>query len=214
MDAIQERLQPLIDLLPDKFRDYWWAIYGLAALLIALMVLALLRGLFRSVFGKRKALQEDWAKKLREDLTTYPPPPGEPGKQRLTVYHVPVRLRLVVLAPAGKETEIEADQAAELLNRVLPGLGAITAVDWPRIRVWPPQLSQQGFATAFFRHTVTDAKEGQPSPWILVAGRSQLNQPAVLLGLAISADEPNNLGRLSLEPHQWLDVLRIRESQS
>ena len=106
------------------------------------------------------------------------------------------------------------DQAEELLNRVLPGLRAIIAVDRPRIRVWPPQLSQQGFATAFFRHTVTGAKEGQPSPWILVAGRSQLNQPAVLLGLAISADEPNNLGRLSLEPHQWLDVLRIRESQS
>ena len=106
MDAIQERLQPLIDFLPDKVRDYWWAIYGFAALLIALMVLALLRGLFRSVFGKGKAHQEDWAKKLREDLTTYPPPPGEPGKQRLTVYHVPVRLRLVVLAPAGKETVI------------------------------------------------------------------------------------------------------------
>ena len=214
MDAIQEKLQPLIDLLPDKVRDYWWAIFGLAAFVTVLIVFGLLRGIFRRLFGKGKAFQEDWAKKLREDLTTYPPPPGEPGKQRLTVYHVPVRLRLVVLAPAGKETEIEADQAAELLNRVLPGLGAITAVDWPRIRVWPPQLSQQGFATAFFRHTVTDAKEGQPSPWILVAGRSQLNQPAVLLGLAISADEPNNLGRLSLEPHQWLDILRIRESQS
>ncbi len=214
MDALQERLQPLIDFLPDKVRDYWWAIYGFAALLIALMVLALLRGLFRSVFGKGKAHQEDWAKKLREDLTTYPPPSGAPGKQRLTVYHVPVRLRLVVLAPAGKETEIEVDQAEELLNRVLPGLRAIIAVDRPRIRVWPPQLSQQGFATAFFRHTVTGTKVGQPSPWILVAGRSQLNQPAVLLGLAISADEPNNVGRLSLEPHQWLDVLRIRESQS
>src|SRR5260370_40970830 len=42
--------------------------------------------LFRSVFGKGKAHQEDWARKLREDLTTYPPPLGAPGKQRLTIY--------------------------------------------------------------------------------------------------------------------------------
>ena len=68
MDALQEKLQPLIDLLPDKVRDYWWAIYGLAALLMVLIILAFLRGLFRSVFGKGKAHQEDWAKKLREDL--------------------------------------------------------------------------------------------------------------------------------------------------
>jgi hypothetical protein len=100
------------------------------------------------------------------------------------------------------------------LNRVLPGLEAIAAVDRPRIRVWPPQLSQQGFATAFFRHSITGTKEGQASPWVLVAGRPQFNQPAVLLGLALYADEPTNLGRLSLEPHQWLDVLRIREPQS
>lgn len=212
MDAIQEKLQPFIDLLPEKLRDYWWAVFGLAALFLVLIVLALLRGMIRGLFGKRKTLQEDWDKKLREDLTSYPAPPTEPGKQRLTIYHVPARLRLVVLAPAGKEVAIEANQAEELLNRVLPGLGAIAAVDRPRIRIWPPQLSQQGFATAFFRHTITGVKEGQASPWVLVAGRSQFHQPAILLGLAFFADEPNNLGRLSLEPHQWLDVLRIRET--
>jgi len=212
MDAIQEKLQPLIDLLPDKVRDHWWAIFGLAALFLALIIIALVRGLFRVALSKRKTLQEDWAKKLREDLTSYPPPLGSPGKQRLTVYHVPTRLRLVVLAPAGKEVDVESTQAEELLNRVLPGLGAIAGVDKPRIRVWPPQLSQHGFATAFFRHTITGAKEGQASPWVLVAGRSSFNQPAILIGLALSAEEPNNLGRLSLEPHQWLDVLRIRET--
>ena len=174
-------------------------------------MLALLRAVFRAVFGTKKTLQEDWGKKLREDLSDYPPPAGAPGKQRLTVYHVPVRIRLVVLAPAGKELEIEASQAEDLLNRVIPGLGGVAAHDRPRIRVWPPQLSQQGFATAFFRHTITGTKEGQPSPWILVAGRSQFTQPTVLLGLALWAEEPNNLGRLSLEPHQWLDVLRIKE---
>lgn len=212
MDAIQEKLQPFIDLLPEKIRDYWWVIFGLAAIFLILIALAIMRGLFRVAFGKRKAPKEDWDKTRREDLTSYPPPPGALGKQRVTIYHVPARLRLVVLAPAGKEADIDVNQAQELLNRVLPGLGAVAAVDQPRIRIWPPQLSQQGFATAFFRHTLTGVKEGKSSPWVLVAGRPQFNQPVVLLGLAFLADEPNNLGRLSLEPHQWLDVLRIRET--
>ena len=211
MDALQEKLQPLIDLLPEKVREYWAVVFGALALLISLIILALLRAVFRAVFATKKTLQEDWGKKLREDLSDYPPPAGPPGKQRLTVYHVPVRVRLVVLAPAGKELEIESSQAEDFLNRVIPGLGGVAAHDRPRIRVWRPQLSQQGFATAFFRHTITGTKEGQPSPWILVAGRSQFTQPTVLLGLALWAEEPNNLGRLSLEPHQWLDVLRIKE---
>jgi hypothetical protein len=212
MNAIQEQLQPLIDLLPEAVRPYWWAVFGLVGILLVLILLGLIGGLFRRVFGRRKAPPEDWAKKLREDLSTYPPPPATAGKQRLTIYHVPVRIRLVVLAPAGKETEIEAGEAEALLNRVIPGLGNIAGHDHPRVRVWPPQMSQQGFATAFFRHTLTPQKEGQPSPWVLVAGRSQFNQPTLLLGLALLAHEPNNLGRVSLEPHQWLDVLRIKES--
>ena len=210
MDVLQEKLQPLIDLLPERVREYWAVVFGALALLISLIILALLRAVFRAVFATKKTLQEDWGKKLREDLSDYPPPAGVPGK-RLTVYHVPVRVRLVVLAPAGKELEIESSQAEDFLNRVIPGLGGVAAHDRPRIRVWPPQLSQQGFATAFFRHTIMGTKEGQPSPWILVAGRSQFTQPTVLLGLALWAEEPNNLGRLSLEPHQWLDVLRIKE---
>jgi len=212
MDAIQEKLQPLIDLLPESVRPYWWAVFGLAGLLLLLILLGFVGGLFRRVFGKRKAAPEDWAKKLREDLSSYPAPPETAGKERLTIYHVPVRIRLVVLAAAGKETEIDVAQAESLLNRVIPGLGAIARQDRPRVRIWPPQLSQQGFATAFFRHTVTPHKEGLPSPWVLVAGRSQFNQPALLLGLALWAEEPNNVGRVSLEPHQWLDVLRIKEA--
>jgi hypothetical protein len=35
----------------------------------------------------------------------------------------------------------------------------------------------------------------------------------ILLGLGLWADEPNTLGRLNLEPQQWLDVLRLRASE-
>jgi len=212
MDSIQEKLQPLIDLLPESVRPYWWTIFGLAGLFIFLILLGLAGGIFRRLFGRRKASPEDWGKKLREELSSYPPPPGPAGKQHLTIYHIPVRIRLVVLAPAGKETQIDLAQAEALLNRVIPGLGAIAAHDRPRIRIWLPQLSQQGFATAFFRHTVTGTKEGQPTRWVLAAGRSQFNSPSLSLGLALWADEPNNLGQVTLEPHQWLDVLRLKDT--
>lgn len=211
MNAVHDRFQSLIDLLPEPVRPYWWAILGLVALLVVLILLAIVRGLFRALFGKRRAPSEDWARRLGEDLSAYPPPPPFIGKRRLTVYHVPVRLQLVVLAPAGTEAEVDVSQVALLLDRVVPGLGTLAVEDNARVRFWPPQLSQQGFATAFFRHTRTPEPEGRPSRWVLVAGRSQSNQPVYLLGLALRADEPNTLGRIALEPHQWLDVLRLKE---
>jgi hypothetical protein len=211
MGSIQERLRPLIDLLPESARPYWWAILGSLALLAVLILLAVVRGLFRALFGKRQAPSEDWARRLGEDLSTYPPPAPFVGKRRLTVYHIPVRLQLAVLAPAGTEAEVDVSQVALLLDRVVPGLGNLAAEDHTRVRLWPPQLSQQGFATAFFRLTRTPQAEGRPSRWVLVAGRSLSSQPPYLLGLALLADEPNTLGRIPLEPHQWLDVLRLKE---
>ena len=62
MNVIQEKLRPFIDLLPETLRDYWWAIFGLAALFLVLIALALLRGLFRVAFGKRKTPKEDWTR--------------------------------------------------------------------------------------------------------------------------------------------------------
>jgi hypothetical protein len=213
MNSVHERLQPLIDLLPEPVRQYWWAIFGLGALLVVWVLLAVLRGLFRALFGKRRTPAEQWARKLREDLANYPPPPPLAGRHRLTVYHVPVRVRLVVLAPAGTEAGVEAEQVGYLLDRVVPGLGSLAAQDQPRVRIWPAQLSQQGFSTAFFRQTKVPEEEGRPSRWVLVAGRSSANQPAVLLGMALWADEPNTLGRVALEPHQWLDVLRLKQRE-
>lgn len=211
MDAIQEKLQPLIDLLPESVRPYGWAIYAVAGLILLLIALGIIRNSLRRVFGKRKQAPEDLAKNLREDLSASAFPYIAPAKQQLTIYHVLVRIRLVVLAAAGKETEIEASQAEAFLNRVIPSLGTIATHDQARVRIWPAQMSQQGFATAFFRHTITGMKHGEPSPWVLVAGKSQFNQPILLIGLALWADEPNNLGHVTLEPHQWLDVLRLKE---
>ena len=87
---------------------------------------------------------------LDEDLSEYPPAPGKPGPRRLTIHGRPVRVRLVVVAPVGKRGIAEGGAEA-LLEEVLRGLGQIAQQDKPRIKIWPPQLSQQGFAPTFFR---------------------------------------------------------------
>src|SRR5262249_37048267 len=136
-----------------------------------------------------------------------------PGERRLTVYHLPARLRLVVIAPLGREGDIDATAVEKLLDKVLPGLGAVAALDRPRVRVWPAQVSHHGFAAAFHRHTPKAAERGEPSRWGLLAGRAQAGKQPVLLGLGLWADEPNTIDRVNVEVHQWLDVLRLREAE-
>jgi len=195
--------------------DPWipWAIFGVIVLLALVGVWFLARSAWRALFRRREPSQVDWDRELREDLATYGPAPALTGDRLLTVYHVPVRVRLVVVAPAGKEEEPQTADLGPLVDRVLPGLGAVVAQDQPHIRIWPPQLSHHGFAAAFFRRTLLPEAAGQPSHWVLVAGRAMVGRKPVLLALALWAEEANTLGRIELEPHQWLDVLRLKKRE-
>jgi hypothetical protein len=210
MDEIRVHTQPLIDLLPEPLRPYGLVILAAVALLLVLAVVLTLRGLVRSLFRRRRPSAEDTEQELHENLLRYAPPVGPPADPQLTVYHLPVRLRLVVLAPAGTEMDLDAKATARLLDLVLPGLGEVARYDRPRVRVWPGQLSHHGFAATFFRRTRTPEREGQPSHWVLVAGRALLGRKSVLVGLALWAEQPSTVGRIGLEPHQWLDVLRLK----
>jgi hypothetical protein len=109
---------------------------------------------------------------------------------------------------------VNIEYVNQLLDQVVPGLGVIAANDQPRVRAWPPQLSQQGFGVAFQRHTRRPEPEGEPSHWLLVAGRAQVGRQNVLLGLALWLDQPTVMKHVLLEPHQWLDVVRIRTETS
>lgn len=204
--------QRLLDLLrpADGSGPSPWllAAVGLLALFVLLGVLGRLG---RVLIGRRRKA-DDWDRELAIGLDACPLPAGAPGDRRLTVYHLPARLRLVVVAPAGKDGEVDALAVEKLLDRVLPGLGEVAARDRPFIRVWPAQKSHTGFAAAFHRHTPKAAGRGELSRWVLVAGRAQVGHPGVLLGLGLWADEPTTLDRATLEPHQWLDVLRVREA--
>jgi hypothetical protein len=118
-------------------------------------------------------------------------------------------LRLIVVAPLGKRP-LPADGAIEpLLDGVLRGLGDIVRQDRPRIRVWPPQLSYQGFTPTLVRLTRRPEPAGKPSPWVLVAGPARAGGQQLLLGLALFADAPTDWGSLTVQAHEWAEVLRV-----
>ncbi|MBI1916585.1 MAG: hypothetical protein HYS12_17895 [Planctomycetes bacterium] len=203
------------DVFPESVRPHLDGPVGYAVLaavgLIALLILLLL------VKYVLRALVGGWGKDdesgLRERLAEYPPP-GPPGSRRLTVEGIPVRVRLVVVAPVGKEHAIAEADVAGLVDGVLRGLRDVLAEDRPRVRVWPPQLSRQGFAPTFHRETEKPESEGRPSRWILVAGQASSGRKPILLGLALWADAPNTLGRVTLDTGRWGEALRIQTRES
>ena len=123
-----------------------------------------------------------------------------------------MRIRLVVAAPAGAQSEerLDVDQMDRLLERVLPGLGEIFKEDRPRVKVWPRQTSYQGFATYFFRNMETGEGEGELSPWVLVAGRVKVKEFQFMLGFALLALKPTTIGQRTVDAHEWPAVLRVR----
>jgi hypothetical protein len=177
----------------------FYAVLGGVLLALLLLILWLRRG--------RRRPPVDPESGLREDPSTYPPP--GPGPQRLHVRGEPMRLRLVVVAPLGKRALPTNGAMEPLLETVLRGLGDIARQDRPRFRVWPAQLSHQGFAPTFFRLTRRPEPAGKPSPWVFVAGAVRSGPQQFLLGLALCADGPSNLGNLPLQATEWAEVLRV-----
>jgi hypothetical protein len=203
--------QWLMDLLPQAGRDFldgggWYLVLALIGVVVLVLVALVLGRLSKLFARKPQAPEVD----LREDLAEYPPAPGRPGPQRLLVQGLAARVRLVVLAPMGKQALLTAEQAEPLLGRVVHGLGGLCQQDRPRIRIWPAQLSVEGFGHKFHRYTVKPEGEGQPSRWALAAGKARVGSSYILLGLALQTDEENTLAPLMLEPQQWNEALRIQ----
>jgi hypothetical protein len=156
--------------------------------------------------GKKKVVDPDAG--LDEDLSEYPPAP-RPGTHRLSCAGQKVRIRLVVLAPSGRNIQLDTSMAEGVMETILHGLGSVADLDKPRIRIWPPQLSQKGFAPTFFRHVLRPEGDDKNSPWILVAGPARVGAKPVLLGLALQAGEPSGQGNISLDMEKWADRLRV-----
>jgi len=184
-------------------QDNWILAAVVVGLLVAILVVL-------KIARSRKKEPPDLEKAWREDLKTYPLAPAAADPRRLTVNGIPGRLRLVVMAPTGKTQEnIMPDNVAELLNNVVRGLGAFVATDRPRINVWPPQLSITGFAPTFHRLVESPDSADRPSRWVKLAGPARTGKPPILLGLAIYADEPCQLGDINVETTEWGELLEV-----
>jgi hypothetical protein len=71
-------------------------------------------------------------------------------------------------------------------------------------------VSYQGFATHFHRNTITGAKDGEQTRWVMVAGRAKLGKFQIMLGMALQTIKPNTVGRRTVDAHEWASVLRVR----
>ncbi len=201
-----------MEFLPESVRGFLDGPAGVAVLVlvgaVAVYVLARVAGaVWKGLFGTAARTADD---KLAEKLADYPPPPGKPGPRRLTVEGVPVRVRLVVVAPVARGDPVETEDVEFLADEVVRGMKDLIGEDRPRVRVWPAQLSRQGFAPTFHRVTEKPEAEGRPSRWILVAGPASAGRKPILLGLALWADTPNTLGRITLDAGRWAEVLRVQ----
>jgi hypothetical protein len=207
MQEIRQTLAPLTEWMPPEYRDRlpveaWWLIEFAAALVVLVVAGSVLRALLR--VGRRREI--DWDVHFRVDLDSCPLANGPAG---VCVYHVPARLRLVVVAPGGKGVIVQPQTALRQIDYVVPGLGALIAHDFARVVIWPAQLSRMGFTNSFHRCTPTGLNEEQPSKWILLAGRAEGGGQTLFIGLGLWSETPTTLGRMNLAPHEWLNVLRL-----
>lgn len=211
MDELQKAPQALIDAVPEEVGEWltgwgWYAVLGFGALVVLLLLLGLLSFL-RRLFARQPQLK---AENLEERFAEYPPLKSSSGDRRLTIEGVPVRLRLVVVAAAGKESTFDEEHIDRLLDRILPGLGGVYNGDKPRVRIWPMQLSHEGFARHFHRNTIIPEGERKLSPWAAVAGMAKLDDCQVMLGLGLQALKPTTVGRKTVKAHEWDVLLRVK----
>ena len=137
------------------------------------------------------------------------PPPTGP---RLEFYGTPVRLAVLVVAPAGRDGQLPAAEVLPgLMERMIPGLPQVIAHHQPLIRRWPAQLSSEGFVRAFFSHVSLPGDRGRGTPWCGIAGKFHLGDRSFLAGLVCCSTRSTSLGQVTVRHEgQWLDILRFR----
>jgi hypothetical protein len=135
---------------------------------------------------------------------------------RAEVYGVPVRIALVVLAPVGRDgVAPDAGQFNDILEQLVPGFLAVTSQDKPLMKIWPGQLSAQGFTNAFFNNVPLPGDRGKGTPWCALSGRFSALGQSYLAGLVCCAAQSNGLGQYGIQHEgQWNDVLRVRREGS
>ena len=143
-------------------------------------------------------------------LAMTPKPPPAKGPQ-LTYFNAPVRLAVLVIAPAGRGAGLPSkDDLPDIVEQLLPGLMNVLAAHQPVYRTWPQQLSSGGFAHSFARLVPLPGDRGKGTPWCSVAGRFQADGRTYLAGMVLCSEKANAHGHQEIDkPGGWLDMLRI-----
>lgn len=142
-------------------------------------------------------------------------PLGDFTRADLKVHNLPARLGVVALAPLGRIELPDEAEIPDLLDMLVPGLGAFLERDKPLIRRWPNQVSVGGFANNLALHLQVPGKDLNETPWCLVAGKSRRPNGLVLVALAFAAPRPNRLGVVRLEDEsQWMQAIQVSGSSS
>lgn len=217
---LEEDLAPVVNRLPQPVQDFlarggWWVVFGV----LGLGTLLWLRSLVRRLVGatkhrgkKKKRGMKKVGYSLREDLRQLGESFTEEGDKRITVKGVPARLRLVVLSLGSRHAgELSEEMSDRVLDWIKPGLSEATATDYPRVRVWPPFYSHDGFATAFAANVVIPESKGTKSRWVLVSGQVTMGKSTLHVGLGLYADEANTLRNLTVKREKWAGVIGVTE---
>jgi hypothetical protein len=197
---------PLQD-LTNSLNSVPWGGAVLAVLVVLLLIAIVFLLLRRRARQPAPALPD-----LRIDVAALPAHGPQEAGPRLEFYGTPVRLAVLVLAPAGRNNALPAEgELATVLDDLFPGFAAVVAAHQPLIRPWPYQLSTQGFASSFFGNVRVPGDRGKGTPWCAVAGRFETGNQQLLAGLVCVAGRPNSLSQLTVtHVGQWMDVLRIK----
>jgi len=191
--------------------DLSWAMVVIA-LAVVVVVLLLAIFIFLIVTARRRQRLPSSSIDLTIDVTQLPaggPPSDGPT---LEFCGMPVRLAVVVLAPAGRNAHLPPEnKLTGVLDDLAPGLSSVVLSHRPILRVWPTQLSTQGFVHAFFNHLQLPGDRGKGTPWCCAAGRFDAGDQQLLVGILCAANKPNSLSQVTVgNVGQWMEVLRVR----
>lgn len=146
----------------------------------------------------------------RIDLQRLPQSVPAEGPQ-LEVYGVPVRLSVVVVAPAGRGARLSQAKALEVVGQLAPRLEKLAEAHEPQWLCWPSQLSVQGFHTKFTQRAALPGEQGRGTCWCTVQGKVTFGQRQWLVGLILCGEGPNPLADIQVDHEgRWPDVLRVR----
>lgn len=197
--------------VPEKLQENLGGGNNLGYIIGGAVAVIVLFVLYKVLTGGKKKPVKDSESGLSEDLADYPPPPAARGPRRLTVNGIPARVRLVIMAPAGKAQEVTAEQAAPLLEKVIPGISAVMASDKPRIRIWPAQMSLTGFTPKFQRWVTPPDSGDEADCWVLLSGAARVGPKPILIGLALLAEEPAYREPVEFSEEDWRRALRVEK---